>query len=307
MNPWMPMAPCGPASCLLPPASRAAGPRRALRLVAIALAVLAGTALALAGRGLGTSGRVRLTSAWSRLVLRAVGVRVEVRQGFAFMAGSVSGLRPVADLSGPRPVADVSGPRPAGDGPAGAAPLVVANHVSWLDPLVMAAVLPCRLLAKREVQLWPVIGLLAAGAGALFIDRDRLFALPEAVDGVAAALADGHTVAAFPEGTTWCGRGMGSFRPAVFQAALDAGAPVRPVAIRYLEGEDTPATGPAFVGDDPLWASLRRVVAVRRLTVEVTMLPVVWGRDRRELAWAAESSVASVVVAGAAHGLPVAA
>ncbi|WP_436758668.1 lysophospholipid acyltransferase family protein [Streptosporangium sp. V21-05] len=289
MNPWMPVAPCGPASCLLPPGSRAAWPRRALRLAAIALALLAGTVFALAGRGLGTTGRLRLTSAWSRLMLRAVGVRVEVRQGFAFMAGSVSGLRPV------------------GDGPAGAAPLVVANHVSWLDPLVMAAVLPCRLLAKREVRVWPVIGLLAAGAGALFIDRDRLFALPEAVGGVATALADGHPVAAFPEGTTWCGRGMGSFRPAVFQAALDAGAPVRPVAIRYLEGEDLPATGPAFVGDDPLWASLRRVVAVRRLTVEVTMLPAVWGRDRRELAWAAESSVASVVVSGAAHGLPVAA
>ncbi|WP_440067858.1 lysophospholipid acyltransferase family protein [Streptosporangium sp. OZ121] len=289
MNPWMPTAPCGPAGCLLPPGSRAAGPRRALRLAAIALVVLAGTVVALAARGLGTTGRIRLTSAWSRLVLRAVGVRVEVRQGFTFMAGSVSRPRPVAG------------------GPSGAAPLIVANHVSWLDPLVMAAVLPSRLLAKHEVRVWPVIGLLAAGAGALFIDRDRLSALPEAVGGVAAALSGGHPVAAFPEGTTWCGRGMGSFRPAVFQAALDAGAPVRPVAIRYLEGDDALATGPAYVGDDPLWASVRRVVAVRRLTVEVTMLPAVWGRDRRELAWAAESSVASVLVAGVAHGLPVAA
>ncbi|GAA4181509.1 lysophospholipid acyltransferase family protein [Streptosporangium oxazolinicum] len=289
MSPWVPVAPCTPATCLFPPGSRATGPRRALRLVAAVLVVLAGVALALAARGLGTTGRIRLTSAWSRLVLRAVGVRVEVRRGFAFMAGSVSGSRPVVD------------------GPSGAAPLIVANHVSWLDPLVMAAVLPCRVLAKHEVRAWPVVGLLAAGAGVLFIDRERLFALPKAVGGVAEALADGHPVGAFPEGTTWCGRGMGSFRPAVFQAALDAGAPVRPVAIRYLEGEDGLASGPAYVGDDLLWASIRRVVAVRRLTVEVTMLPVVRGRDRRELAWAAESSVASVLVAGAAHGLPVAA
>jgi 1-acyl-sn-glycerol-3-phosphate acyltransferase len=289
VNPWVPVAPCTPEACLFPPGARAAGPRRALRLVAAVLIVLAGVALALAARGLGTPSRARLTSAWSRLVLRAIGIRIEVRQGFAFMAGSVSG------------------PPPVTGGPSGSAPLVVANHVSWLDPLVMAAVLPCRPLAKREVRAWPVVGLLAAGAGALFIDRDRLLALPAAVDGVAAALADGHPVVAFPEGTTWCGRGMGSFRPAVFQAALDAGAPVRPVAIRYLEGEDTPATGPAYVGDDFLWASVRRVVAVRRLTVEVTMLPAVWGRDRRELAWAAESSVASVLVAGTAHGLPVAA
>ncbi|MEV0757113.1 lysophospholipid acyltransferase family protein [Streptosporangium sp. NPDC050280] len=285
----MPVAPCTPATCLFPPGSRAEAPRRALRLAAVGLVVLAGVVLALAARGLGTTSRIRLTSAWSRLVLRAVGVRIEVRRGFAFMAGSVAGPCPVVD------------------GSSGAAPLVVANHVSWLDPLVMAAVLPCRVLAKQEVRAWLVVGLLATGSGALFIDRDRLSALPEAVGDVAAALADGHPVAAFPEGTTWCGRGMGSFRPAVFQAALDAGAPVRPVAIRYLEGENVLASGPVYVGDDLLWASIRRVVAVRRLTVEVTMLPPVRGRDRGELAWAAESSVASVLVAGAAHSVPAAA
>ncbi|MFF5108481.1 lysophospholipid acyltransferase family protein [Streptosporangium sp. NPDC000509] len=289
MSPWIPVAPCTPAGCLSPPGSRAEAPRRALRLAAVGLVVLAGVVLTLVARGLGTTNRIRLTSAWSQLVLRAVGVRIEVRRGFAFMAGSVAGPYPVAD------------------GSSGAAPLVVANHVSWLDPLVMAAVLPCRVLAKQEVRAWPVVGLLATGSGALFIDRDRLSALPETVADVAAALAAGHPVAAFPEGTTWCGRGMGSFRPAVFQAALDAGAPVRPVAIRYLEGEDVLASGPVYVGDDLLWASIRRVVAVRRLTVEVTMLPPVRGRDRGELAWTAESSVASVLVAGAAHGVPAAA
>ncbi|MFF5209978.1 lysophospholipid acyltransferase family protein [Streptosporangium sp. NPDC000396] len=287
MNPWLPMAPCGPATCLTSSTPRAAWLRRALRLAAVALMVLIGTVLALIARVSGTARRVWLTSAWSRLALRALGIRIEVRQGFAFLAGSAAGLR----------VASVPE----------AAPLIVANHVSWLDPLIMAAVLPCRLLTKREVRGWPVIGGLATGAGALFIDRDRLSALPEVVGTVARALGEGHPVAAFPEGTTWCGREMGPFRPAVFQAALDAGAPVRPVAIRYLGPDGTPVTGAAYVGDDSLAASIQRVAAIRRLTVEVTLLPPVQARDRRSLAWAAESSIASVVIAPAAHDVRVAA
>ncbi|GAA3443550.1 lysophospholipid acyltransferase family protein [Planomonospora venezuelensis] len=311
-NPWLPAAPCSPAACIAPPSETAARPRRALRLLASAVLVLAGAVLAPAARGLGTARRIRLTSAWSRLLLRALGVRVEVRRGFAFLAGSAAGA---ATAPGVRAV---PGPRAApgrGSAAAGAAsgvraavpgtaPLLVANHVSWLDPLVMAAALPCRLLAKREVRTWPVVGGLAAGSGALFIDRDRLTALPGAVGDVAEALAEGHPVAAFPEGTTWCGRGMGPFRPAVFQAALDAGAPVLPVAIRYLDAYRAPETGPVFVGDDTILASIRRVAAVRRMTVEVTVLPRVTARDRRTLAWRAESSVASAAAVPAGHGAP---
>jgi 1-acyl-sn-glycerol-3-phosphate acyltransferase len=67
----------------------------------------------------------------------------------------------------------------------------------------------------------------------------------------AAALRAGRSVAVFPEGTTFCGAARGRFRPAVFQAAVDAGAPVAPVSIAYG------STAPAF-GDDSLWSSVRR-------------------------------------------------
>ncbi|GIH80398.1 lysophospholipid acyltransferase family protein [Planobispora longispora] len=286
-----------PVTCILPPTATVSRPRRALRLLTAASLVLAGAVLGLVGRALGTEGRIRLANTWSRLLLRALGVRIQVRQGFTFVAP-----RPREGGFSPGPAVNVvTGPPAAAESFPGTAPLIVANHVSWLDPVVLSAALPCRLLAKREIRSWPVIGGLATGAGALFIDRDRLSALPEAVTDVAGALARGHAVTAFPEGTTWCGREMGSFRPAVFQAALDAGAPVRPVAIRYLDAYGAPATGPAFVGDDTLTISIRRVASLRRLTVEVTLLPPVTARDRRTLAWLAESSVASVVVTPAEY------
>ena len=102
--------------------------------------------------------------------------------------------------------------------------LVVANHISWLDIPLIAAALPGRMLAKTEVRHWPVLGPLAARGGTLFLERDRLRALPATVAEIAAALhggARGHRV---PRGVHLVRpRAQGRFRHAVFQAALDAG------------------------------------------------------------------------------------
>ena len=166
--------------------------------------------------------------------------------------------------------------------------LLAANHVSWLDILVLLAVAPVRLVAKGEVGAWPGIGVLAGLSGAIFIDRSRPKRLPGTVAEVAEALRAGRTVAAFPEGTTFCGANQGRFRPALFQAAIDANAPVVPASIRY----DTAAA--AFIGDDTLWDSVRRVAALRSLTVTVVTAPALRpaaDADRRTLARAAQSSL----------------
>jgi 1-acyl-sn-glycerol-3-phosphate acyltransferase len=166
--------------------------------------------------------------------------------------------------------------------------LLVANHVSWLDVVALLAVTPTRLVAKCEVRGWPGIGALAAVTGAIFVDRARPRSLPGTVGEVAAALRAGRSVAAFPEGTTYCGVSRGRFRPALFQAAADAGAPVVPIAISY------DSTAAAFIGDDTLWSSVRRVAGVRRLTVTLVASPALrptGGADRKVLARAAQASV----------------
>jgi 1-acyl-sn-glycerol-3-phosphate acyltransferase len=125
------------------------------------------------------------------------------------------------------------------------------------------------------------------------VDRSRPRTLPRTVRQVAEALRAGGVVAAFPEGTTWCGASNGKFRPALFQAALDAGVPVVPVTLGYRSrGRRTAA--PAFVGDDTLWRSLCRVLAVRGLEVRAAagaaLYPVPMA-DRRALARIAELAV----------------
>ena len=182
--------------------------------------------------------------------------------------------------------------------------LVVANHVSWLDVMALHAVAPVRMLAKREVRRWPLLGVMAASAGTVFLDRDRLRTLPDAVAGLAAALRAGATIGVFAEGTTRCGRDLGPFRPAAFQAAHDAGAPVVPVAVRYRRrGEGPVDATAAFVGDDTLASSLLRVLAARDLVVDVDVRPALDPRAvpagparadaRRTLARASAAAIAA--------------
>ncbi|MEV0561888.1 lysophospholipid acyltransferase family protein [Dactylosporangium sp. NPDC050588] len=173
--------------------------------------------------------------------------------------------------------------------------LLVANHVSWLDVVVILAHAPAKLLAKREVRQWPLIGRLAATLGTVFVDRSRPKTLPATVGRISTELAAGGVVAVFPEGTTWCGRMGGTFRPAMFQAAVDAAAPVVPVRLTFAQN-GTPTTVAAFIGDETLATSLRRVVAARGLSIELKAHAKLYPEptsSRRVLARAATSVVAA--------------
>ncbi|MET7686841.1 lysophospholipid acyltransferase family protein [Streptomyces sp. NPDC005483] len=253
MSVWLPSAPCTPGACVERTGSVTAVPRAVLRLLAVTTVLLAGIALLPVGRWV-PAGVVRW---WCRAVVRASGVRVRV-SGTTVPTGGV---------------------------------LLVANHISWLDIPLLAAVRPARMLAKAEIRRWPVAGWLTARSGALFIERDRLRALPDTVARIADALRGGAAVAVFPEGSTWCGRAQGHFRRAVFQAALDAEVPVQPVSLRYRLVDGGSSTAPAFIGDDSLLTSVWRVVSAQGLLAEVEVpAPVTPDShpDRRSLARAAQ-------------------
>ncbi|ASR37565.1 acyl-phosphate glycerol 3-phosphate acyltransferase [Prauserella marina] len=175
--------------------------------------------------------------------------------------------------------------------------LVVHNHISWLDIVGLNAIdggKPLRALAKREIASWPVLGGLVAKAGGVFLERERLSTLPATVANLAEVLRKGAIVAVSPEGTTWCGRASGRFRPALFQAAITGGVPVQPVALRYRTRAGRETAQPSFVGTDTLLDSVRRVLRTRGLVLELFVCPeIAPGRagDRAELAGLAEAAV----------------
>lgn len=260
MSVWLPTAPCTPECCVAVAGPVVPVPVRVIRAVSALAVLVVGVALAPLVRLLGRQVRERMIMAGARALLGSLGVRA------TFVgAGSVQG---------------------------GA--LLASNHISWLDILMIAAARPGRMLAKIEVRHWPAIGALAARGGTIFLDRDRLRTLPTTVAEIATGLRRGQRVVVFPEGSTWCGRASGRFRPALFQAAIDAGVPVQPITISYRQaGASGPTTTPAFVGEDGLVSSLGRVLAMRGLEAELilrTPLGTDSGLDRRALARAAQLS-----------------
>jgi 1-acyl-sn-glycerol-3-phosphate acyltransferase len=264
MSIWLPTAPCTPRSCNDHSGPVAGAGTAGIRLLAGICVLIAGVVLSPLVPLLGGGLRDLLTRHWARTLLRAFGLRVRVT--------------------------GVPLPR------RGSGVLVVANHVSWLDIPLIAAVLPGRVLAKSEIRDWPVLGRVAARGGTLFVERERLRALPGTVRALTSALAEGSRVIVFPEGRTWCGREQGRFTPAVFQAALDAEADVRPVRLTYRTAAGVLSGAPAFVGDDPLHTSLWRVATAGGLTAEITVLPLIPGgrrTDRRSLALEAQTAVAT--------------
>lgn len=110
-------------------------------------------------------------------------------------------------------------------------------------------------------------------------------------------LRGGDAVGVFPEGTTYCGAVDVRFRRAPFQAANDAGACVRPVAIALRLPDERRAPA-AYVGEVTWWDDVRRIAAIRGLRCELSVLPRLASGPacaRRELALRAEAAIADAL------------
>jgi len=164
----------------------------------------------------------------------------------------------------------------------------VANHISWLDILVMHAARHCRFVSKSELKRWPLIGTLATGAGTLYIERESRRDAMRVVHQMAASLKAGEILAVFPEGTTSDGISLLPFHANLIQAAIATPAPVQPVALQFLDkasGEISLA--PCYIGDESLLASVWRTLTTPGVQAVVSFgaPQAPEGRERRE--WSA--------------------
>jgi len=111
--------------------------------------------------------------------------------------------------------------------------MLVCNHLSYLDILVLAALAPCLFVAKREVKHWPVFGWFAKLAGTLFVHRERRTQSRETVDRIEAALQTGALVVLFPEGTSSDGHTVLPFKSSLLQPAARQAHPLSAALIQY--------------------------------------------------------------------------
>ena len=125
--------------------------------------------------------------------------------------------------------------------------ILVANHLSYLDPILIGACLPLAPVAKAEVGPWPFIGPAARNLGAIFVDRADPHSGAAALRCAAKALDAGVHVLIFPEGTTTAGDVPLPFHLGAFGLAALCRVPVVPVAIRYASPELAWTGGATFL------------------------------------------------------------
>lgn len=222
------------------------------RLLAALVQALGGAAICAAlFPFLGPARRMAHVGRWSARMLRALGIRLEAR-------GSVHA------------------------GPV----LLVANHISWVDILVVNAVQPARFVSKADVKHWPFLGFLVASGGTLFIERERKRDALRVVHQIAAALKQGDVVAVFPEGTTGDGHGVLPFHANLLQAAIATEVPVQPIVLRYRDAASQVSQAPSYVGDTSLAASMWSTVMADKLVAAIVVENAQGTRhaDRRALA-----------------------
>lgn len=113
------------------------------------------------------------------------------------------------------------------------ATLFVANHVSWVDIIVLHGTRLMGFVAKKEIAGWPLVGWMAKRAQTIFHKRGSQDSLGGVMETMVRRLRTGRSVGAFPEGGTRDGVELGPFHARIFYAAVEAPAPVQPVAIQY--------------------------------------------------------------------------
>lgn len=175
--------------------------------------------------------------------------------------------------------------------------LFLANHLSWLDILLLAGASGTAFVSKDEVARYPMIGWLAGLNNTVFVARSDRKGVRGQADQLRAALASGQPVALFPEGTTDGGPAILPFRGSLLASLFPPlpGLRVQPVALDYGEA----AHDLAWVGAEPALANVKRVLS-RRGTTLVTLhflAPVdpVSAGDRKTLAERSRAEIVEIL------------
>lgn len=160
-------------------------------------------------------------------------------------------------------------------------PLWVANHLSWVDPLVLMSLRPMGTVAKGEVAGYPLIGRWAKQSGLHFVDREDPTSRAAALAAFASALKAGKDMLLFPEGTTTRGGRLAPFYEGGLRAVHELGLPVQPLRI------SSPAPHYPWTGDETLVPHLRTLLGTRTPVSVVAEAPLHPAGFRDPEAWIA--------------------
>lgn len=159
-------------------------------------------------------------------------------------------------------------------GPVPGRGLIVSNHLSYLDILVLSAVTPAVFISKSEVKHWPVFGWFARLSGALFLDRTRRSDVARLNQQIAQVLDGGVPVVLFPEGTSSDGRQVLPFKSSLLEPVLQQAQPLCVSLLRYSLTDGRASEDVCYWGDMAFLPHLLNLLSKRRVRVSVSFTPI---------------------------------
>jgi 1-acyl-sn-glycerol-3-phosphate acyltransferase len=160
--------------------------------------------------------------------------------------------------------------------------ILAANHLSYVDILVLSSVMPQVFVAKKEVLSWPVFGLFAKWGGTLFIDRNRRSDVVAQGSEIERVVAEGELVTIFLEGTSSDGKSVLPFRPSLLEPAIRGGLTVIPTALHYSSLNGQPISEICYHGESSLVPHLWGVLNLDSICSLVSFGHPVKGREDRK-------------------------
>jgi lyso-ornithine lipid O-acyltransferase len=178
-------------------------------------------------------------------------------------------------------------------GPCPQSGLLVCNHLSYLDILVLASLTPAVFISKSEVKHWPVFGWCARLGGTLFVDRTRRRDVTRMNAEIERSLAGGNVVVLFPEGTSWNGHEILPFKSSLLEPIVGSPHPLSVGRIAYALEDGAVEEDICYWGDMTFLPHLVKLMTKRQIGARVGFAPIPHpASDRKELARQLHAAVA---------------
>jgi len=156
--------------------------------------------------------------------------------------------------------------------------VIIANHVSYVDGIVLGSIFPVVFVSKKEVRRWPMVGLWNILCGTVFIDRQHRQGVGATVQEMVAKLKQQANVLLFPEGSSSNGDRLLPFQSAPLAAPLRSRSIIVPATLIYKSINERPVSAANrdlvyWYGDMDFIAHFWRLLALRSIEVLVTIQP----------------------------------
>lgn len=173
--------------------------------------------------------------------------------------------------------------------------LLVSNHLSYLDIVVLSSIRPFVFVAKRDVANWPLFGWLAHAAGTIFVNRERRCSSPKVADAIRDAMANGSVVVIFPEGTSSDGSTVLPFKSALLESAVQLRVPMGSASISYALDKGSVADEVCYWRDMTLVPHLLNLLFKREIRADYSFSPAkVREGNRKQIARELRHEIVSI-------------